>query len=356
MERRWFRLVGREYVLDPSIRGAVRFEERNLADEEPGLWLSEAYDVVFCRNVLMYLTPETARAVVARVARSLVPSGHLFLGHAETLRGLSHDFHLRHTHDTFYYQRKDELTRLAGGTTLDSEAWLPEASPLPVELDWASTWIETVQRSTERIRGLSEQRSSTREAGAPSADGSNGDRAAANRHACGPPARGADLRRVIALLERERFGDALALIADLPRNEARDPDVLLLRAVLLTHSGELDAAESVCSELCGVDELSAGAHYLLALCREGAGDRKAALEHDGVAAYLDPDFAMPRLHLGLLARREGDMPSAERELQQALALLTREEPSRILLFGGGFTREALMHLCRAELRAARGDP
>ena len=58
-------------------------------------------------------------------------------------------------------------------------------------------------------------------------------------------------------------------------------------------------------ELLQRDEMNAGAHYLTALCREGAGAPRAAAEHDQLAAYLDPGFAMPRLHLGLLARRAG---------------------------------------------------
>ena len=59
-----------------------------------------------------------------------------------------------------------------------------------------------------------------------------------------------------------------------------------------------------------------------------------------MAIYLDPRFAMPRLHLGLLARRAGERTRAHDELGRALDLLAREEPSRILLFGGGFSREA----------------
>ena len=89
-----------------SIRGAVSFQEVNLAQENAELWAPAFYDVIFCRNVLMYFTPEVAQALVARLTRSLTPDGYLFLGHAETLRGLSNDYHLRHTHDTFYYQRK----------------------------------------------------------------------------------------------------------------------------------------------------------------------------------------------------------------------------------------------------------
>jgi len=50
----------------------------------------------------------------------LSPGGFLFLGHAETLRGLSRDFHLHHTHGTFYYRRKEahELATRVGGRAI----------------------------------------------------------------------------------------------------------------------------------------------------------------------------------------------------------------------------------------------
>jgi len=80
----------------------VTFEERNLVDEDPLFWQSLACDVVFCRNVLMYFTPDKARDVVRRIGEALLPGGFFFLGHAETLRGLTQEFHLCHTHDTFY--------------------------------------------------------------------------------------------------------------------------------------------------------------------------------------------------------------------------------------------------------------
>ena len=63
---------------------------------------------------------------------------------------------------------------------------------------------------------------------------------------------------------------------------------------------------------------------------------------------------MPRLQLGRRARRTGDAETALRELARARLLLEREEPSRLLLFGGGFGREALIALCIAEERASRG--
>jgi chemotaxis protein methyltransferase CheR len=144
------------------------------------------------------------------------------------------------------------------------------------------------------------------------------------------------------------------MLQALPADSRKDNDAQLLRAVLLTNRGELIEAEAVCRQILSADDLHAGAHYLMALCREHAGDRRAALEHDQAAAYLDVGFAMPHLHLGLLARRSGEHEPARTELERALALLVREDASRILLYGGGFSREALIELCRAELRTCGG--
>jgi chemotaxis protein methyltransferase CheR len=333
VQRRWFRPDGRAFRLDERVRSAVTFEERNLTAEDAKLWPAESYDVVFCRNVLMYMTSQTAQAVVARIAGALAPGGYLFLGHAETLRGLSHDFHLRHTHGTFYYQRRDTVAAAADRPPATTAAWPGAAAPpLPLAVE-AGSWVETIRRAAERIQAL------------------------ADRPAAAPPPRAArDLGIALDLLRQERFAEALAQVQSLPMESAPDADVALLRAVLLTHNGRLGEAEAACRELFARDELNAGAHYVLALCREGAEDRQGAIEHDQMATYLDPGFAMPRLHLGLQARRNGEREAARRELAQALPLLEREDASRLLLFGGGFGREALLALCRAELVACGGAP
>jgi chemotaxis protein methyltransferase CheR len=276
----------------------------------------------------MYFSPEMMRAVVGYIARSLAPGGFLFLGHAETLRGLSHDFHLQHSHDTFYYQRR---TDVAG----DRPLLAAEPSALQT-VPTAGThkerhWFNVIGQTAERIRLLDP---------AP----------AKNVRPVVVPIGKWDFGEVLELLRRERFADALRKIRAMPPEAARDPDILLLQAALLVHAGQAAAGAEVALRLLGADEFSAGAHYLLALSCESSGDLLAAMEHDRFAIYLDPAFAMPRLHLGLLAKRAGDTTSARREIGQAILLFEREEPSRLLLFGGGFTREALLALCRAELR------
>ena len=156
------------------------------------------------------------------------------------------------------------------------------------------------------------------------------------------------------LLRQDRFQEALEVVHQLSPEAVSEPDTQILRAVLLINCGDVTAAEQLCRDLLAGDDLNSGAHYLMALCREHSGDVSTAMEHDRKAIYLDAAFAMPHLHLGRLARRSADLPTARRELEAAGSLLVREDTSRILLFGGGFSREALVAFSRAESRACGG--
>jgi chemotaxis protein methyltransferase CheR len=333
LRERWFEREGRDYRLASSVRESVRFDQHNLILPAPSLLPKACFDIVFCRNVLMYFTPEHAAQVVSQLATALAPGGFLFLGHAETLRGLSHDFHLRHTHNTFYYQLKNGDERATSERAEMASLTRPSfvsGARVPAPSEWVGTWLETVQRSSERIRELSTQAT-----------------AAPRAEVLDSVPTPSDLSRPLQLLRHERFTEALELLH--PPHGAADPAALLLRAALLAHQGALEEARQVCHDLLRLDDLNAGAHYLLALCCERRGESQQAVEHDRTAVYLDPGFAMPHLHLGLMARRRHETDAAKRELERALLLLEREEESRLLLFGGGFTRNALLALCRSEL-------
>jgi chemotaxis protein methyltransferase CheR len=314
----------------------VVFDERNLADDDAEFWLASRFDIVFCRNVLMYFGREQARAALARITRALAPGGYLFLGHAETLRGLSDAYQLCHSGDAFYYRRLDGAARDRQDRREAREPRQGSAAPPSSArsgIPQVNAWADNIRQASDRIRDLVSAPAPAPDVRSPAAPG------------------GPDLAPAIEYLRRERFGDVLDHLNALSAVQAADPGAMLLKAVSQVHRGELVAAEATCIELLEREQFDAGAHYVIALCREGIDDPDGALEHARVAAYLDPGFAMPRLHLGLLARRQGDRVAARRELAQALSLLEQEDASRLLLFGGGFEREALVELCRAELIA-----
>lgn len=336
-QERHFTRVGGGFRLSEEIRSKVAFEERNLSEANDDLWEKDSFDFIFFRNVMMYLVPDAAARLVSRMAAALVPGGYLFLGHAETLRGLSNAFQLCHTHDTFYYRRMQgaetgKTAHRAAAIDVPAPKDPPGIAPL---LEPSTAWVEVIRKASERIAGLE-----TRGVSAPLAGAA--------------PLRGKprDLGDALELLGSERFEEALRR---LPQDSARDPDALLLRAVLLTNMGKRSEAETVCRELLSYDDLNSGAHYLMALCREHADDFAAAEGHDLAAIHLDSSFAMPWLHRGLMSKRRGNPEESLRHLEHALTLLTREDPSRILMFGGGFGREALIQLCRIEIRAKEGQ-
>ncbi len=79
---RYFEPTAHGYHLDGSVRGLVRFRQGNLLDADllPGL---QVYDVVFCRNVLIYFDAATQARVIDLLARLLAADGLLFVGPPE---------------------------------------------------------------------------------------------------------------------------------------------------------------------------------------------------------------------------------------------------------------------------------
>ena len=353
VRQRHFQSSGRDFLLSEPVRKLVTFAPCNLLEEVGGVWQSGAFDVIFCRNVVMYFTPEAVRAVIARLARALVPGGFLFLGPAETLRGVSHDFHLQHSHETFYYQRRSTDEPAPRRPLEANPAIQITERDLPVAAAIDESWVATICRASERVASLSRQARATHSFGG-SSNGKSGTASTPPRFETSDAATSNCLGAARQLVLEERFDEALRLLEALPGDEARNPDVQLLCAAVLTNGGRVREADHLCRTVLANDELNAEAHYLLALCREHAGDVAAAMEQDQLAIYLDPQFAMPHLHLGLLAKRAGDRGTARDAFRKATLLLSQEDASRIVLFGGGFGRAALAQLCQSEVRSAGG--
>ena len=81
----------KQYKLDSNIKRVVTFIQGNILD--PLFFANqEPYDVVFCRNLLIYFDRQGRREAIRTFERLLKPEGLLFVGHAETLEALSETF------------------------------------------------------------------------------------------------------------------------------------------------------------------------------------------------------------------------------------------------------------------------
>ena len=93
---------GMAQVVD-SLKKQVSFRHLNLLDSYA---LMGKFDIIFCRNVLIYCSPEVKAKIIAQFSQALNPKGYLFLGASESMSGLSTDFDMVRCNPGIIYQKK----------------------------------------------------------------------------------------------------------------------------------------------------------------------------------------------------------------------------------------------------------
>jgi len=89
---KYFMQIGEAWQIGPEVRGMVKFRRFNLLSDLSSLG---TFDVILCRNVLIYFDQDTKIDVLHRLSEVLASDGYLILGAAETVIGLSDRFQIR---------------------------------------------------------------------------------------------------------------------------------------------------------------------------------------------------------------------------------------------------------------------
>jgi chemotaxis protein methyltransferase WspC len=253
---RYFRPENGRYELDPALRRAVRLEPGNLND--PGFLAGEApFDVIFCRNVLIYFTEAARLRVIGHMRRLLKPAGLLFVGSAERSSLLDHCFVPVADPASFAYRLKPASTLEAGAGAARPAAGQRPGAPVPVS------------RPTPASRSPGRK---PVEKGAPAPRGSPAQTSA-------------------------------------PR--AAEPD-LEGQAAWLASRGRYAEAEALCHQAIRQSGPSAQAFHLLGMIAQARGADTEAERWLSKAVFLDRHHAESLLALSLLARKRGDLQSESR--------------------------------------------
>jgi chemotaxis protein methyltransferase WspC len=228
-------------ALSRRVRQQVRFQHGNLF--APGLFhAGEVFDVVFCRNLLIYFNQSTQERAVACLTRFLAPHGMLFVGSAETGVLLNHPYLSAKLPRAYAFRRTE-----------------PRPSP---------TVHATTLRRAVSVRPRVAPTPRTRTHVPPTG-------AVAPRSSA--PPRSADTRQV------DRIAQALKL----------------------ANEGRFAQAAVYCEEQLRVGGPAPQAFHLLGLVRDATGDKAAAVECYRKALYLDPAHAEALIHLALLMEEQG---------------------------------------------------
>jgi len=98
---RYFDKLGERYAVKKALKEIVHFDFHNLKTE----YLPQRNDVIFCRNVMMYFDEAEQKRLVDKFARCLNTDGYLFVGHAESLLGLTENYSMVHRNSGTAYQK-----------------------------------------------------------------------------------------------------------------------------------------------------------------------------------------------------------------------------------------------------------
>jgi chemotaxis protein methyltransferase CheR len=98
---RYFDKVGERYIIKKALKELVHFDFHNLKTE----YLPQRNDMIFCRNVMMYFDEAEQKRLIEKFGRCLNPEGYLFVGHAESLLGLTNQFTMVHRNSGTAYRR-----------------------------------------------------------------------------------------------------------------------------------------------------------------------------------------------------------------------------------------------------------
>ena len=303
---------GRFEVIAP-VKKMVTFARLNLAEgafpsQDNG---TDAMDAIFCRNVLMYLTPHHRQAIGRNFYSSLAESGWLLTSPSDTLQELIPPFEIVHCSGVLLCQKRAPSIEHAFPSTPCSDI-----QPAPY---WTTT-AATLTRSDSYRQDAHEEYEHLFTVGtavAPIIDPVDDD--------------------VPASYEQDAYsGIASQLTTALCQDQA-DEQALILQARSCADQGKLAEALVWCDKAIAQRRTNPFTYHLRATILQELGDLDEALRSLQKSLYLDPNFAIAHFMSAAVTRQLRMFEASEKHFENARLLLATHLPEDILPGSDGMT-------------------
>ena len=307
--QKYFAKVGdNAYQLDEKIRRTVDFKHANLREYSDSAETCEQfYDLVLCRNVLIYFTVARSLEIIRALARSLRLGGYLLLGHSEAVP-VPLELETVHFDATYAYRRISDQQVAA------SIRPRPNNSMLPIPGTGALSLLPPRPISVlppVEIKPTAEPFRRTR-----------------SRRAVEQPG------------QRPRSAESIG-----------ETEMRIERAREHADRGEIAEAHSILEKLVSeASVLDHRIHFLFAIVSDQLGRPKETVASLKRSIYLHKDFVLGHYYLGVVLEREGNTRPAERYLRNARNLLLKLPEDGLLEEAEGLTSGRLLEIVEARLR------
>lgn len=273
----------------------------------------EQFDLVLCRNVLIYFPYQLANAVVDGFAEVIAPGGYLLVGHSEAFPALAH-LETVYTNATYYYRRSGPGRTSLRPRRRESLLAIPG---IGVETVIPQSVVVTAQTVVESP--------------GPRSNSTSGSPAATLRPRQKPPS---------------------AVSVALPSaRAAMDMDSTLRSMRDLANTGKVNEAfERLTALSLATGKLDYRVHFLRAIVGDQAGKLSEAVRSLKQAIFLNKKFVLGHFYLGVVQERQGDLKSAGRYFRNVLNLLESLSLDQQLEEAEGLTVGRLLEIVESRVK------
>ncbi len=289
---RYFRESDGGYVVAEPLRRMVHFARHNMVTDSLPISIFGTCDIVFCRNVIIYFTHETAKYVIEHFFDILNPGGYLFLGHSETLWKMSAKYSLVEMGDAFIY--KKSLPRSIEGRRFIPDRRLREL-PLPPDVV-TDRRVEGGRRNVRQAKDLVMSKNPEIDSGTSETK---------------PPRADPLIMKARASIDLGGYEKAIELLNDAVKQNGDTVEV----------------------------------HFLLGLAHERGNDLELAVEAFRRAICCDNTYSLAYFHVANAMERLGRCKSAVKEYRNAAKALKQDQPGRWEFDLDAFDIDSLVNLC-----------
>lgn len=342
----WFTRSGTYFDLAPAIREMVEFRALNLVvDDYATSNGDEQFDLILCRNVMIYFDLATVARIATGLLASLAPDGWLLLGASDPPLAHLVPCESVMTPAGVAYRKvgtKSDSRHTPWGGVHSTSAGPPSASATE---QWLPAWNAITQAPPDLPRAVAPSAVVPEVSSDPIVGSVTPSRV-------DPPT--PEAQKVDALTAAYRSADYAGAESIAVRLLAEDPDIgpatwiAYIRAV--ANQGRLNEAGELNARALELHPLDAELHYLHATLLMEAGwfpDAAAAARR---AIYLDRKLAMGHLLLGEALSRSGDPRGARNAFANAVELLEREDATATVRAADGVTAVRLRQIATMRLR------
>ena len=307
-----------------QVKKLVTFAYLNLAEDAfPSLTNNtNAMDIIFCRNVLMYLASRHVTTIARNFYRCLTGSGWLVVSPSDASQELSSQFAIVHRSGAILYRK--------GTASAEQDLVFPvrEQDESPI------SWVPGTSRVAdpeipacippEEVEPLEAPRAADEPLSPPLVEGVT--------------------YEALTLYEQGDYAAAADQLAARLSTNSEDAEAMTLSARVHANQGNLAEALAWCEKAIARQKMNPGIHYLRATILQEQGSLDEAVRSLQRILYLDADFALAHFTLGTIALQLGRPEASGKHFENARALLATLPPEEILPESGGITAGRLTEI------------